>query len=271
MDKVNERATIGGNNPPPDERITIPAAIAALTKEASDLSAAHPAFTDDETLALAAKLKRRSDALRRDADTARKREKEPHDEAGKEVQKFYLPLIARAAAVGTEMATKMDAELSRRQAAKEAAERQARAEAERLAKIAEAASAKAFDELEKVANGEVSDGDHIEAKQQAIDAHAAVKQAQAEAERIARTTSGVKVDGAPAVSVRRLRRVRLSFPTQGTREQRGEAVLSFLEYIARTRFGGDLVDEMTRIANQVYREMKSVPPHCEEYDEEKVY
>ena len=268
--QLNPRAGVGGNNPPLDVRTSIAAAIMAAQDEAARILAEHPAFETDEVLASAGKIKRASEALGKQAEAARKAEKKPHDDAGKEVQTYWLPLITRMDAAAAELEKKMSAELVRRKAEKDAAERVARDEADRLAKAAEKASEAAFDALDKVSTGEVSDANHLEAKQAAIEAHEAAKAAESIANRIGRETAGVKVDGHATISITVSRKVRLAFPKDGARADRAMALLDFMECVMHTPSKTDMTDFMLKIANRIYREMKVVPPHCEEYDENNV-
>ena len=263
---ANPRAAIGDNNPPIDQRVQISAAVAELQGSAAELLAERTDFFDDEIMGAAAALKREIEAAAKAAETARKQEKQPHDDAGKAVQAFWLPVIARAQSAADALSGKMKAELLRRKMVKELDERSARALAERLAAEAEEAAVQACEALDDVAAGVVPDINHLEAKAAAIDAHNKAKAAADEVERIAKTTAGVKVAGAAAVSIRTTRKVRIAFTIGGTREQRALALLDFMECISHP----ELTDTMTRLANRVYRDRKIIPPYCEEYDEESV-
>lgn len=263
-------AVIGHNNPPPDRRSEVAKQIVSLQDRAANLLAAYPEFKSDSALEVAGELKRELEKSAKAAEAERKKEKQPHDDAGKEVQTYWLPLIARMDAAAKDIGAKMLAELSRRKAEKDAEERAARDEAQRLADEAEKASQAAFAALDAVSVGEASDINHLEARAAAEDAHAAAEAAADKAAQIAKTSAGVKVAGASAVHIKTVRKVRLAFPRSGTRAQRAAALLDFMECIGGTSSGQELTDTMVRLANQVYRSMKVVPPHCEEFDEEKV-
>jgi hypothetical protein len=265
-----DKATIGHNNPPPDARVEVATIIKNLQDRAANLLAAYPEFKSDSALEVAGEMKRELEKAAKTAEAARKKEKQPHDDAGKEVQTYWLPLIARMDAAAKDIGGKMQAELSRRKSVKDAEERAAQEEARRLADEAEMASKAAFAALDAVSNGEAVDGNHLEARAAAEDAHAAAEAAAEKAAQIAKTSAGVKVAGASAVHIKTVRKVRLAFPRTGTRAQRAAAVLDFMECIAGTSSGAEMTETMVRLANQVYRIMKVVPPHCEEYDEEKV-
>ncbi len=263
-------AVIGHNNPPPDARVEIQTLVTNLQDRAANLLAAYPEFKSDSALEVAGEMKRDLEKAAKKAEAERKKEKQKHDEAGKEVQKYWLPLIARMDAAAADIGAKMLSELSRRKAIKDEEERKAREEAEKLAAEAAAASEAAFAALDKVSTGEALDGNHLEARAAAEDAHAAAEAAADKAAQIAKASAGVKVAGASAVHIKTVRKVRLAFPRNGTRAQRAAALLDFMECIAGTSSGADMTETMVRLANQVYRSMKVVPPHCEEYDEEKV-
>lgn len=263
--------TIGHNNPPPpNDREKARAVAVYLQDRAADLLASHPEFRSEEALGAAGELKRDLEKASKNADAARRLEKQPHDDAGKEVQKFWVPLIARMDAAATDIGRKMLSELARRKTARDAEEQAARDVAQRLSEEAVRASEAAFIALDDVSTGVATEINHLEARAAAEAAHAAAKEAAAEADRIAKTTAGIKVAGAQAVHVKVTRRVRLALPRDGTREQRAAALLDFVEYIETTSSGPEMLDAMSRCANQVYRSMKFVPPHCEEYDEQKV-
>ena len=264
-------ADIGHNNPPIDAREAMTQAVMALTAEVTTLVADAPAFINDEVLSYAAGLKRRCGAVLKDVDATRKTEKAPHDKAAKEVQEFFNPLLARVETAADLLSQKMQAELSRRKREKDEAERLAREEARRLELEAEKAADAAYAALEAQSTGEVSDVSYIEAKVQSIEARWKAKAAEQAASQIGNISAGIKVAGAAAVSIRTTQKVRLAFPKSADRATRAEALLQFMESMAVHRDGqAELIDLMTKLANQAFRVSKKVPPFCEVYEVDTV-
>lgn len=89
----NERAAIGGNNPPPEMAFSL--SIDDLYDEAKnfiDGTAIETQGQADAIGVIVSSLKK----IRKDADAARAEEKRPHDEAAKAVQAKWKPLLDKA-------------------------------------------------------------------------------------------------------------------------------------------------------------------------------
>jgi len=259
---------IGHNDPPAEYEILRDQISEKIKSLSSDIRRLMEVMLEtgmiDETLLEGADLKRRMEALRKAADEARKDEKRPHDEAIKEIQAFWTPLIAVADTDSGRLGKLMQKELLRRKAAKDAEEQRLRAEAERLREEA----ARGFERAGEATDLSPAEREELRARAEA--AYRASKAVAETAERVAGETAGVKVEDAPAVHVRTARRVRLRFPSGGTRDERASALFDFFEYVMKSPFAADLVEAMTKIANRIYREQRMVPPYCVEYDEHKV-
>jgi hypothetical protein len=96
--------TVGDNSGNVDEAETLKDQIDAAKKGAS----AYESIKDDATLAKAQSLRSRLLELKGDAEKKHKKEKEPHLEAGRAVDKRWLPLAKDAEAVAKSIRTAMD-------------------------------------------------------------------------------------------------------------------------------------------------------------------
>ncbi|HWV44076.1 MAG TPA: hypothetical protein VN004_20805 [Pseudorhodoplanes sp.] len=100
-----QRAGIGGNNPPEDEAIILQEQIEAAAAGAN----AYAKITDDATLAKAQTLRSRLLELSRTADKRREDLKRPHMEAGKAVDAKWQPLVKMAKSFADSIAAAMNA------------------------------------------------------------------------------------------------------------------------------------------------------------------
>lgn len=127
----NERATIGGNNPPISEVLAeqYRDLVAKIEPIAERANALPRKVESDEDLGPVGDIIVDASALSKEIEKARKAEKEPHDRAGKEVQAFFLPLKDRLDRISTAFQTASD-EYQRQKAA--AARRAAEEEARKL-------------------------------------------------------------------------------------------------------------------------------------------
>ncbi len=131
---MNDRAIIGNNMPPAHEAFAlhieelfslVSATVAAATVETDEQDAALDGLLDDLRQA------------RKDADAARSAEKKPHDDAGKEVQARYKPLLDRCDLGVAEIKRLLTPYRDAKQRAKDEAARKARDEAEARQKAAQ--------------------------------------------------------------------------------------------------------------------------------------
>ena len=87
-----DRGAIGGNNPPTDPAEVLRDQIEAAAAGVKD----YATITDAEHAARAQSLRSRLTGLAKEADTARKTEKEPHLSAGRAVDAKWNPIVDRA-------------------------------------------------------------------------------------------------------------------------------------------------------------------------------
>lgn len=129
-------ATIGHNNPPAHETWALH--IEELFKLVSDTTAGGIVTTDEQDAALDQLL---DDVrlARKDVDAVRAAEKKPHDDAGKEVQARYKPLLDRCDAAAAEIKSKLTPYRTAKQKAKDEAARKAREEADERQRAAQEA------------------------------------------------------------------------------------------------------------------------------------
>ena len=143
---------IGGNNPPPLAAMSLH--IEDLFSLVSGSLAAGPVTTDEQEGALDNLL----DDLRRakkDADAQRAAEKKPHDDAAKEVQAAWKPLLDRCDKGAEAVKAALTPYREARQHAKDEAARKAREEAEAKQAAAQAALRKSDDLEERFAAEEL--------------------------------------------------------------------------------------------------------------------
>lgn len=184
MTTENERAVIGGNNPPVDETLTVVyrhlveelSSVAEKTTEmVNDLrpaEGAKPTIDSDDDVNKVAPIAREARDLFKRLDTARETEKKPHWDAGKAVDAFFKPHKARAERIFETLEALASDFQNRKIAAERAAARAETArqekEAERLRE--EAAKAKRTETAErKIAQAE---GAELKADAAAEDANA---------------------------------------------------------------------------------------------------
>ncbi len=134
--------TIGHNAPPPDAAFSLE--IDDLFSLLSDTLAGGDVTTDEQDAAIDALL----DDFRKagaDSEKARKAEKEPHLEAGRQVDAKWKPIVDKAARGTTACKDALTPYRTAKQAAKDAAARKAREEAEAIQKAAQDALREADD------------------------------------------------------------------------------------------------------------------------------
>lgn len=186
----NERAVIGGNNPP------IPEALAIQYKDLIDkiepiaerANALPRKVEDDEQLGVVGALVIDANELSKKLEAHRKAEKEPHLTAGREVDAFFNPLVDRL----DRIADTFEEISSNYQREKIAAERRAReAEAQKLRDAEEKKRA----EADRAKREETVERKHDEADELALRAAQAESRANAADKDLGRmqTATGVKV------------------------------------------------------------------------------
>ncbi len=138
----SEPAPIGDNNPPPDAMFGLH--IDDLFSLLSDTLAGGDVSTDEQEAAIDAIL----DDFRKagaDSEKARKAEKEPHLEAGRQVDAKWKPIVDKATRGATACKEALTPYRTAKQRAKDEAARKAREEAEAKAEAARAALQQADD------------------------------------------------------------------------------------------------------------------------------
>jgi hypothetical protein len=133
-DQINGREQIGGNNPPDDPAVLLKDELEALQRSAAQ----YTEINDDETLKRARSLHALLLEKRLAAVKAHKKEKDPHLEAGRLVDRKWFPLRDMADAAANVINLAMDAFATKKLKAQRRAEAEARAkvEAEARAKAA---------------------------------------------------------------------------------------------------------------------------------------
>lgn len=124
-------------NATPD--IAFSMAIDDLYAEAANFVDGAPIETDGQAANLAAIITE-AKRIRKDADAARKAEKQPHDDAAKEVQAKWLPILSKAEDVVTAIQRPLTTWLQAQEAEQRRLANEAQAEADRLAAEAIAAA-----------------------------------------------------------------------------------------------------------------------------------
>ena len=131
---MTSRIEIGGNSPPPDAAFGLH--IDDLFSLLSDTLAGEEVTTDEQEAAIDAIL----DDFRKagaDSEKARKAEKEPHLEAGRQVDAKWKPIVDKATRGATACKDALTPYRTAKQRAKDEAARQAREEAEARQKAAQ--------------------------------------------------------------------------------------------------------------------------------------
>jgi len=141
---------LGHNSPPPFEAYSLH--IEDLFSLVSDTTAGGTVTTDDQETALDGLLDDFRKA-RKDADTERAKEKKPHDDAAKEVQARWKPLLDRCDMAADEIKRLLTPYRTAKQKAKDEAARKVREEAEAKLKAAQDALRQS-DDLEARFNAE---------------------------------------------------------------------------------------------------------------------
>ena len=179
MNAHASRHTIGGNNPPVTELLGTAYADLKTEIEAALASAgrAPETISDDATLGKFGDLVRHLTKLSKEADDARKDEKEPFLTAGRDVDGFFNPMVGNLADAKKALLGRQTVYLAR----KEAEERAKREAAEKAAREEEAAKLKAAEAAQD--QGRFDDADkHLaqaaEAEVRAVEAGANAKPAE---------------------------------------------------------------------------------------------
>jgi hypothetical protein len=141
---------LGHNSPPPFEAYSLH--IEDLFALVSDTTAGGTVTTDDQETALDGLLDDFRKA-RKDADTERAKEKKPHDDAAKEVQARWKPLLDRCDMAADEIKRLLTPYRTAKQKAKDEAARKLREDAEAKLKAAQDALRQS-DDLEARFNAE---------------------------------------------------------------------------------------------------------------------
>lgn len=180
----NERAVIGANNPPPYD----PDVLAQFEATAADflrVTQQWLSLENIETEEHASQVTDQIDGLRglwKKVDSARKDAKKPHDDAGKEVQAAFTPLLTKLQKAADALKPKLAAYASEKARREEEAKRKAEEEAHRQAEEA----AKALREAE--ASGDI--GAQVEAEEAAKAAEKAQKDAARKVDTGVKSASG---------------------------------------------------------------------------------
>lgn len=153
----NERARVGGNNPPEETGLE---AIKNKITNAKGGVADYKEIKDDEHLARALSLKNRLTELASEADKERKALKEPHWLKAKAVDDEWMPTVKDAEAAAKEVGTAMSAYETKKLELR----RQAEAETERRRKAAEAIEAENLRKIRE-AEDEGKSPDDVELEQ----------------------------------------------------------------------------------------------------------
>jgi len=184
-------ATIGHNNPPPLKDIfaeSYAELLGAIEPLAEQANAAPKEIESDADLLLVGQIVVDASKLGKQLEAARKKEKQPFDDAGKEVQAFFNPLKERIERIASTLEARATAyqrkvaDEARRRAEEEA--RMAREEADRQREIARKA-----EEANRAKTAAKHEDRAEEAEQRAFEAETAAQASAADLTRV-RGTSG---------------------------------------------------------------------------------
>ena len=129
----NQREQIGGNNPPRHEAFMM--ALEEVRVEAGNFLNGEPIENEGQASAVGVIMASARD-IKRDADKARKEDKQPHLDAGKAVDASYKPVITKADDIIKAAQQPLAAYLAKKERGQELAAQKACEEAERKAKEA---------------------------------------------------------------------------------------------------------------------------------------
>lgn len=265
----NERAAIGGNNPPEDKRTT-------LTQLTRELMAAGSAWinqikeiTSAEQADRAAAFKRQCHDAIKQIDAQKAKEKRPHLDANTEIEKFFKDLVGKLTAASDPVEKKLTAWQLAEKARIKKEEEEARKLAAQKEAEAEAAADRAYEVYEQAERGELAGTsvNTVEAMADATAAREAADKAKADVERVASksvkaggqyTVGGVK----RSVSLRTYRHLSLDLPSNCPPKVIATALSKLVPYIAQ---GGELEAievEIIRLANRVFSKTGEVPLGC---------
>jgi hypothetical protein len=280
---VNERAVIGGNNPPTDKRTMmtdlISDAIAAASAWVNEIGAIDSQANADR----AADFKRQLRDLQKRADAARKEEKAPLDEEIKAIQEFWNPKI-QSASRAEQMIDGKIGDWLRREEERIAAEREAaRKAAEEAERAAQREMDRANELMAKAERGELAGTgintmaqlEHAEVAREAA-ALAARKAKEAEEAKAGaggkNTIGGVK----RTVSTRTQTVVVLDLPDltgappARARKMVAVALQKLIPFLMENGKEAEVREELGRLVNAVYRERKLCAPGCKLHEIKKV-
>jgi len=277
MDAITPARGIGDNRPPVDARTTIldrirdqQAAASAWLNEVSEI-------TDQEQADRAADFKRQTRGLQKEADTLRKTEKKPHDEAAAAIQSFWNPRISALekfeesidAKIGKWLSSERE-RIAREQAAAMKAARDAEEAAEREAE-------RASDLLMKAQSGELA-GTGINTMAAVIEAEQAQEAAAtaiAAANRLNQAKAGAGGNSVVGgikrtVGLRVTRKVVLDLPPNAKPKIVLVALQKLVPFIEENGEGRALREELGRLVNAIYKRTKEVAPGCKIVETEGV-
>lgn len=206
LDETNDRAKIGGNNPPPFDAEEVAKLDAAGEKflEAAAQWLENGDLETEEDATLLNDFMAGVKARAKIAEEARKAAKKPHDDAGKAVQAAFKPVIEKMEKANTKVQPLLTEWLKKEQAKKDA-------EAERLRAEAQAAQEEANRKAAAAAARNDISGE--------VDAEAAQKEAAKQAkdaERFAKKSANVgsATGGGRTASLRTVIEVKVTNPRQ---------------------------------------------------------
>lgn len=217
-----DTAEIGHNNPPAYD----PEALAAEEARAREFADAAGAFLDLGELDNEDDAQRLNDYIagarkvRKAIDDARKAAKKPHDDAGKEVQAAFTPIIETVDRSVKRVQPMLTAWLDKKEAERKALEEKQRQEAEAAAKAAEEAAERAA--------GRNDIAGEVEAEEAAKRAEEMRKEADRTAKstaKVASATGGTRSAGLRTVRSARITNVRMLFQHYSDRPEVEDVLL----------------------------------------------
>lgn len=265
MDAENPRAVIGGNEPPPFERLNI-------RKEELETSAAkwatdHPFNVNlrdpdavQKQIDMLSDFKVQLSAFYKEADAQRKIEKKPHDDAAQAVQDKYNPLLKSIEARGKAVVDRLGQWMTHLGGLREAARQKAEAEAKAKRDAAEKAQREA-DELARQAEAGELVGKNVDvfaAQERAEQAKATAKAQEKEVKNLSGTVKGGTgmVDGRKKTVAMR--------PHYSARITNPKAALNFFKKDHR------ILNALQACADEACRkDPEDPPPGCETVTEMK--
>lgn len=263
MDSANPRETIGGNNPPPYETMTL--RCDELLNGARKIMTDHPALITDTEVGerLGGFLRQMKEAMH-EADDYRAEEKAPHLKAANAVDEKWKPFAhkekSRFAVAIAAVSKKVEAYLIEQNRLRREKENEARAEAARQAQIAQDAIDKAARLAAEAEAGTLkgTDADPIQAQ---IDAEEATKTAKVAVKAANELKGNVNVGSSFAIDG-----VTRGVALRTTYHAKIEKPLAALAYFAKSE---KLLDVLQGLCNAHVRSSdnpdRDPPPGCSVY------